>query len=326
LTTPRRATVEALLLDQGVSVKKVSLDVPDLSGRLAVVTGAAGGIGLGVATRLAAGGAEVVMAVRNTTKGTSAMATIRAEVPGARVALRTLDLASLTSVGAFADGLIAEGRPVDILVNNAGVMAPATRHTTADGLELQFGTNFVGHAVLTQRLLPLLRAAGQARVTTVTSSAARQGKLDFDDLQAERKYSAVRAYNNSKLADLMFALELDRRSRAADWGVVSNAAHPGTTLTGLYAAGPNLGRARPAPHEAIMTRLARWGILVQAVPQGVLPILYAAASPQAQGGRLYGPDGFGQFTGGPAELGIYKSARDATTAARLWEYTLGVLV
>ncbi|MEV4343051.1 SDR family oxidoreductase [Actinoplanes sp. NPDC049596] len=304
-------------------MQKVSVQSYDLSGRLAVVTGANSGVGRELATRLAADGAEVLLAVRDTTKGAAALSRIRDEAPGAEVSLRALDLASLESVRAFTDGLLAEGRPVDILANNAGVMAPATRHTTADGLELQFGTNFVGHAVLTHRLLPLLQA-GSARVTTVTSSAARQGRLDFGDLQAERSYSAVKAYNNSKLADLMFALELDRRSRAEGWGIVSNAAHPGTTLTGLYAAGPNLGRSKPAPHEAIMSRLARWGVLVQGVSQGVLPILYAAASPQAKGGRLYGPDGFGQFKGGPAELDIYKPARDEAAAARLWDYALGV--
>ncbi|MEU8817171.1 SDR family oxidoreductase [Actinoplanes sp. NPDC048796] len=306
-------------------MRKVSLHPQDLTGRLALVTGANSGVGRELAARLASGGAEVLLAVRDTAKGAAALAAIRDEVPGADVSLRTLDLASLTSVGALAGDLLAEGRPLDILVNNAGVMAPATRHTTADGFELQFGTNFIGHAVLTHRLLPLLRAA-RARVTTVTSSAARQGRLDFGDLQAERSYSPVRAYNNSKLADLMFALELDRRSRAGGWGLVSNAAHPGTTLTGLYAAGPNLGRGKPAPHEAVMARLARWGILVQDVAHGVLPIQYAATSPEAGGGRLYGPDGFGQFKGGPAELAIYKSARDEGVAARLWDYALGVSV
>ncbi|WP_116076800.1 SDR family oxidoreductase [Asanoa ferruginea] len=294
---------------------------PDLAGRLALVTGASGGLGLGLATALAAAGAEVLLAVRDIEKGEAVLRRIRTEVPGAHVSLRTLDLASLSSVATLADGLIAEGRPINILINNAGVMAPATRHTTVDGHELQFGTNYLGHVALTTRLLPLLRD-GQARVTTVTSSAARQAKLNWADPQGERKYSGVRAYGQSKLANLFFALELDRRSRAGGWGIVSNAAHPGTTLTGLYAAGPNLGRAKPAPHEKIMTRLARWGVLVHGVDQGLLPILYAATSPQAQGGRLYGPDGIGQFTGAPTELPVYRSARDEAEAARLWDYSL----
>jgi NAD(P)-dependent dehydrogenase (short-subunit alcohol dehydrogenase family) len=295
----------------------------DLTGRLALVTGASGGLGLGLATRLAAAGAEVLLAVRDAAKGEAAAARIRSEVAGADVSPRPLDLAALSSVGGLADRLVAEGRPIHLLINNGGVMAPATRHTTADGLELQFGTNFMGHFALTTRLLPLL-TAGQARVTTVTSSAARTAKLNWADLQGERKYSAVRAYGQSKLADLLCALELDRRSRAEGWGIVSNAAHPGTTLTGLYAAGPNLGRDRPAPHEALMTRLARWGVLVHHVEQGLLPILYAATSPLAQGGRLYGPDGLGQFTGGPAELAVYRAARDEAEAAKLWDYSLGV--
>lgn len=298
-----------------------TLPVPDLTGQRAVVTGASGGLGLGLASRLAGAGAEVLLAVRDARKGEAALGRIRREVPGAEVSLRTLDLASLASVTALAENLTAEGRPINMLVNNAGVMAPATRHTTADGFELQFGTNYLGHVALTARLLPVLRA-GQARVTTMTSSAARQAKLNWADLQGERKYQAVRSYGQSKLANLLFALELDRRSIAAGWGIVSNAAHPGTTLTGLYAAGPNLGRERPAPHEAIMTRLARWGVLVQGVDQGLLPALYAATNPQARGGRLYGPDGIGQFTGGPTELAIYRSARDAAEAAGLWDYSL----
>jgi NAD(P)-dependent dehydrogenase (short-subunit alcohol dehydrogenase family) len=305
-------------------VKNVAtLSVPDLTGRLAVVTGANSGLGLGLATRLAVAGAEVLLPVRDSGKGEAALGRIRQEVPGARVSLRTLDLASLASVADLSEELNAEGRPINILINNAGVMAPATRHTTADGLELQFGTNYLGHVALSARLLPLL-SAGQARVTTMTSSAARQARLSWADLQGERKYQAVRSYGQSKLANLLFALELDRRSRAAGWGIISNAAHPGTTLTGLYAAGPNLGRERPAPHEAIMTRLARWGVLVHGVDQGLLPALYAATSPQAQGGRLYGPDGFGQFTGSPTELTIYRSALDEAEAMRLWDYSLGL--
>ncbi|PRX20428.1 NAD(P)-dependent dehydrogenase (short-subunit alcohol dehydrogenase family) [Actinoplanes italicus] len=300
-----------------VFMTRVRISPLDLNGRLALVTGASGGLGLGLSTRLAAAGAEVVLAVRDTTKGRGALRRIEAEVPGARVTVRELDLASLASIEVLTKELNGADRPLHLLINNAGVMAPATRHTTADGFELQFGTNHLGHFALTTGLLPVLRA-GRARVTTVTSSAARQARPGWTDPQSERAYAAVRAYGRSKLANLMFALELDRRSREQGWGIVSNAAHPGTTLTGLYAAGPNLGRQRPAPHEAIMSRLARWGILVHGVEQGLQPILYAAADPHAGGGRLYGPDGIGQFTGGPAELGIYRSARDRDAAARLW--------
>jgi NAD(P)-dependent dehydrogenase (short-subunit alcohol dehydrogenase family) len=196
-------------------------------------------------------------------------------------------------------------------------MAPPTRHTTQDGLELQFGTNHIGHVALTGRLLPLLRA-GRARVTTVSSSAARFARLDWEDLQAERRYSPVRAYNASKLANRLFGLELHRRSRDGGWGITSNVAHPGTTLTNLYASGPNTGRGRPSAQQAIMARLARWGLFVQEVNAGVQPVLFAATSPDAAGGRLYGPDGPGQFTGAPTELPIYRSARNRDDAVRLW--------
>ncbi|MGS2641863.1 SDR family oxidoreductase [Streptosporangium sp. G12] len=294
------------------------VSVPDLTGKLAVVTGASDGVGLGLAVRLARAGAELVLPVRNPVKGEAAVARVRAAAPGATVSLRELDLASLDSVAAFAKRLNAEDRPVDILINNAGVMSPATRHTTADGLELQFGTNHIGHVALVGGILPLLRA-GRARVTTMSSSAARTAKIDWDDLQSERKYSPIRSYGLSKLANLLFGLELDRRSRAGGWGVVSNVAHPGTTLTNLYASGPNLGRKRPSPLEAIMTRLSRVGLFVQTVDKGALPALYAATDPRARGGRLYGPDGFGQFTGGPTELAVYRPARDEAAATRLWD-------
>jgi NAD(P)-dependent dehydrogenase (short-subunit alcohol dehydrogenase family) len=291
--------------------------VTGVRGKRVVVTGASDGVGLGLALRLATAGAELVLPVRNEAKGAAAVERIRAADPDVEVSTRALDLASLASVQKLAATLEAEGRPIHLLINNAGVMAPPTRHTTEDGFELQFGTNHLGHMALTGRLLPLLREGG-ARVTTVTSSAARSGKPDWEDLQAERGYAPVRAYNLSKLANLLFALELNRRSTAGGWGIVSNAAHPGTTLTNLYASGPNLGRSRPSPHEAIVRRLARWGLLVQSVDAGLLPLLYAATSPEADGGQLYGPDGLGQFTGGPTRLAVYKSARDGATAARMW--------
>lgn len=292
--------------------------VPDLRGKLAVVTGASSGVGLGLAERLARAGAEVLLPVRDAAKGEAALERIRTGVPGAQVSTRVLDLASLASVERLADTLNNEGRPLDILVNNAGVMAPATRHTTADGFELQFGTNHLGHLALTGRLLPLLRA-GRARVITLTSAAARMGIIDWDDLQGESRYAPVRAYNLSKLANLLFALELDRRSAASGWRIASMAAHPGTTLTNLYASGPNLGRTRPARHEALVERLARWGLFVQSVDAGLLPPLFAATSPAARSGRFYGPDGLGQFSGGPKELTVYKSARGEADAKRLWE-------
>jgi NAD(P)-dependent dehydrogenase (short-subunit alcohol dehydrogenase family) len=287
-------------------------EVPDLHGKLAVVTGGSDGLGLGIARRLARAGAEVILPVRNPAKGAAAAASI-----GGDVSLRTLDLSSLASVAALADTLLAEDRPIHLLINNAGVMAPPTRQVTADGFELQFQTNYLGHFALVARLLPLLRA-GRARVTTQASIAALSGRMHFDDLQGEGSYTPWRSYNQSKLATLLFGLELDRRSRAGGWGLTSNVAHPGFTSTNLQAAGPSMGRTRTSPMRPIFQGLSRLGWPVQTVDRGLLPALYAATSPRAAGGRFYGPRGLGHFTGAAAEQRIYRSGRDDAAAARLW--------
>ena len=223
----------------------LTVTVPDLSGRLAVVTGSNSGLGLGLATRLAAAGADVIMAIRNRAKGEAAIEQIRATVPNAKLTIKQLDLSSLASVKALGEELNAEGRPIDILINNAGIMQPPNRETTADGFELQFGGNHLGHFALTGHLLPLLRAASNPRVTSLSSLAARMGGINFDDLQWEKRYNPTRAYSQSKSANLMFALELDRRSRRAGWGIVSNAAHPGFTKTNLQLSGPSQGKDSP---------------------------------------------------------------------------------
>ena len=304
--------------------KALPSDVPDLTARLAVVTGASDGLGLALATQLALAGAELILPVRNRVKGAAALARIRDVAPGAVIELRDLDLASLDSVAAFSTSLIEEGRPIELLVNNAGVMTPPTRQVTADGLELQLGTNHLGHFALVARLLPLLRAdrsdpAGRgARVTTMSSFGARAGRFDWDDLQSERGYVPMRAYTRSKLAIMLFALELDRRSRAGGWGLTSNVAHPGLTSTNLQHAGPNLGRAKESRMGALFQRLASAGVLVQHVETGILPALYAATSPQARGGAFYGPVGFGHLTGPATEQRIYRSARDQEAADRIW--------
>ncbi|WP_350224592.1 SDR family oxidoreductase [Promicromonospora sp. MEB111] len=312
--------------------KYTDVVVPDLTGRRAVVTGASDGIGLGLAERFARAGAELVLPVRNPAKGQAAVERLRAAVPDAVVGTRPLDLASLESVAALADDLLAEGRPIDLLVANAGVMTPPGRHTTADGFELQLGTNHLGHMALVGRLLPLLRASDArtadgrpagARVTTMSSAAARFGKIDWTDLNSERDYSPVRAYNFSKLAQLMFALELDRRSRAHGWGIVSNAAHPGTTYTGLYAAGPAMGTGsgtgEPPRMDAVMRRLLALGVFVQPVEMGILPALQAVTDVTAGGGTFYGPDGVGHFTGSSAPQRVYDAATDEAAASRLWD-------
>src|ERR1700736_768435 len=273
--------------------------VPDLTGKLVVITGANSGLGFGLARRLSAAGADVVMAIRNRAKGEKAIEEIRTTVPDAKLSIKPLDLSSLAAVAALGEQLTAEGRPVDILINNAGVMTPPERDTTVDGFELQFGSNHLGHFALTAHLLPLLRAANGARVVSLSSLAARQsGKIHFDDPQFEKSYAAMSAYGQSKLAVLMFARELDKRSRAAGWGIVSNAAHPGLTKTNLQVSGPSYGREKPALMERLYKASWRFTpFLWQEINEGILPALYAAATPQAEGGEFYGPRGFMELVG-----------------------------
>ena len=297
---------------------KTTYEVPGQAGRLAVVTGASDGLGLQIAIRLAVAGAELVLPVRNRAKGAAAVERIRAAALRARVTTLDLDLASLDSVHALGDRLLADGRPVDILINNAGVMTPPTRHETQDGFELQFGTNFLGHFALTARLFPLL-SGGSARVTTLSALAARSGAIQWDDLQYQGKYQAMKAYGQSKLAQMLFALELDRRSRAAGWGIVSNTAHPGLTVTNLQTSGWNLGRDKPSVRTTVFRAAPKvFPFLVQRPETGALPALYAATSPDARGGAFYGPDGFAHLTGGPAEQELYRTAEDRDSASRIW--------
>jgi len=293
--------------------------LPGLTGKFVVVTGSNSGIGLGAATRLAGAGAEVVLAVRDRDKGTRAREEIIAAHPAATVLVEQLDLSSLDSVASFADRMRERGRAIDVLVNNAGVMMPPTRLTTSDGFELQFGTNHLGHFALTGRLLPLLRKAEAPRVVSVSAIAARIGRIRFNDLQSELRYRPVSAYAQSKLANLLFAVELHRRSARRGWGIVSVAAHPGITDTDLRHNGPNM--STPSALERLFmaagTRLVApfW----QRIPQGCLPILSAATSPNATGARYWGPDGFLEVRGRPAPATLPNRALDRQTGARLWQ-------
>ncbi|MGW4944086.1 SDR family oxidoreductase [Actinoplanes sp. NPDC004185] len=291
--------------------------VPDLTGKLAVVTGASDGVGLGLATRLAGAGAEVVLPVRNRRKGDAAVGRIRQQHPRAAVSLRDLDLSSLDSVAALGATLRAEDRPIHILVNNAGVMTPPERQSTADGFELQFGSNHLGHFALVSQLLPLL-SAGRARVTSQISIAANQGAINWDDLNWERSYNGGRAYSQSKIAFGLFGLELDRRSRAAGWGISSNLAHPGIAPTSLLAARPELGRARDTAGVRIIRALSARGLIVGNLETAPLPALLAATAPDA-GGRFYGPSGFGHLGGPPAEQDLYSRLRGEDDARRIWD-------
>lgn len=293
------------------------LSLPDLTGRLAVVTGASDGIGRLVATRLARAGADVVLPVRSAEKGGRALEQLRAAVPGANASTRVLDLASLASVASLVQQLVDEGRPIDLLVNNAGVMQPPERQVTHDGFELQFGTNHLGHFALTLGLLPLLH---DARVVHQTSIAARSGSLAWDDLNSERDYDAMRAYVQSKIAVALFALELERRSAAGGWGVTSSLAHPGVSPTNLLAAQPGLGRARETGARRVVRLLSRIGV-AGTVESAALPALMAAAD--EPGGGFFGPRRL--ISGGPARQELWAPMRSADDARRLWEASEGLV-
>ena len=291
--------------------------LPDLSGRRAVVTGASDGIGFGIARRLAAAGAEVVLPVRNRAKGEAALTRIRGQHLRARVSLREMDLSSLLSVASLGEQLRTEGDPIHLLVNNAGVMRPPQRQTTADGFELQLGTNHLGHVALVAHLLPLL-IAGRARITSQISVAASSGEVNWNDVNWESSYDGMRAYSQSKIAFGLFGLELHRRAEAAGWGITSNLSHPGVAPTSLLGARPEMGRDRDTPQIAVIRRLSRAGILVGTVDSAQLPALFAATSPHARGGRLYGPKGPGHLGGGPAEHALFRPLRDPGEAERVW--------
>ncbi|TCC31444.1 SDR family oxidoreductase [Kribbella sindirgiensis] len=300
-----------------MSRKPIELIIPSLSGQRAVVTGASDGMGLGMAERLAGAGAEVIMPVRNLRKGDAAVAAVRKAVPDANVSLRSLDLSSLDSIAALGDCLLEEGRPIHLLINNAGVMTPPNRQTTADGFELQFGTNHLGHFALVGRLLPLLRA-GHARVTSQISIAARRGTINWDDLNWERSYDGMRAYTQSKIAFGLFALELERRSQAHGWGITSNLSHPGVAPTSLLAARPELGRTQDTFQVRLIRALSSRGILIGTVDSAKLPALLAATAATAKPGTLYGPSGPGHLGGPPAGQPLYRPLRSTTDAQRIW--------
>src|SRR5712675_2635500 len=252
-------------------------DIPSQFGKTAIVTGATGGLGYETALALARAGADVILTGRDERKGQSAIEKIGREVLGAKIAFESLDLANLAAVAAFAKRI--QARPsLDLLINNAGVMALPRRQVTADGLEMQLGTNHLGHFALTARLLPLLRRASGARVVSLSSLAHRTGLIDFDDLQGAQVYSPWKAYGQSKLATLMFALELQRRSDAAGWKLLSNAAHPGFARTGLFASGPgglvSLATDFAAPFFG------------HSAAHGAGPILFRGDEPECKAGRL----------------------------------------
>ena len=279
-------------------------NMPDQTGRVAVVTGANTGIGFETAAALAARNAKVIMACRNRQKAEDAMERIHQRTPGAELEFIELDLASLASVERFAETFRAGHDRLDLLINNAGVMIPPLGHTE-DGFELQFGCNHLGHFALTGRLMDLLEATPGARVVNVSSMAHRQGKMDFDNLNAEKGYDKMPAYGQSKLANLLFTFELQRRFEAADSSVVATAAHPGWTGTDLQR------------HSGLFRFLNTF--FAQTPPMGALPTLRAATDAGAEGGEYFGPKGIYEMRGHPVEVGTTPAAQNQADARHLWE-------
>ncbi|MGI3899940.1 MAG: SDR family oxidoreductase [Janthinobacterium lividum] len=290
-------------------------DAPSCIGRRAVVTGASGGLGFQTALGLTRLGAKVIVAARDQSKAEAALARIRAAVPGADVSSSFLDMADLSSIRTFAEGVVDSGAVVDILVNNAGVAGYPIRRTTRDGFEEQLGTNYLGHFALTARLMPaLLRASSEARVVGLSSLAHHKGRMAFDDLQGQARYNGWTAYQQSKLAVLIFTREFQRRIDAAGWAVRSVAAHPGWAVTNVVANGPGQGRGGLKP--ALLNLLLR--TLGQSASDGALPVLYAATAPEAEPGGYYGPTGRGERTGAVGPSRVMPQACDIATARALW--------
>ena len=289
-------------------------DIPPQNGKLALVTGANSGIGWHTALELARAGCEVILTARSESKGHDAVERIRRQLPQAKLRVEILDLASLDSVHVVAAKLSVEPK-LDLLINNAGVMRIPARQLTEDGFERQFGTNFIGHFALTGLLLPVLLRAPSPRVTTISSIAAKMGlkRINFDDPQWDRSYNPWKAYCQSKLADLIFAVELSRRCGAKNIPLLSNAAHPGIARTNLQAAGQGYP---PSLAKRIVSRP-----ISQDAAHGALPTLLAATDTHALPGSYYGPDGLFQFKGDPVLIPIPEPAQDEAAAKRLWEIT-----
>ncbi len=285
-------------------------EIPDQSGRTAIVTGGSSGLGRIVARVLAKRGATVIIASRDNTKSAEAERAITTAFPSSTIEAERLDLGDLSSIRAFADRIRAAHNHIDLLINNAGVMAAPYRRT-ADGFELQFGTNHLGHFALTGLLLSLLYRQPDARVVTVSSNNHKGAQMRFDDLQGERRYSRWGAYGQSKLANLLFAFELDRRLRGAQWSLISAAAHPGYSATNLQLSGPPL-------YERLAMRITN-RLVAQPAEMGALPLLYAATSPNLQGGSYVGPDGAREMRGHPVLVKANARAYEEEAARRLWD-------
>jgi NAD(P)-dependent dehydrogenase (short-subunit alcohol dehydrogenase family) len=297
-----------------MKTKWTTENIPSQAGRRVVITGANSGIGFEAALALAYKGAEIILPARTESKAEDAAARIRQQVPNARLHPEILDLAVQGSVRDFASRVKERfpGESLDLLINNAGVMALPTREVTGDGFERQFATNYLGPFALTMLLLPSIKRAAGSRVVTVSSSASNQGRIEFDNLQSERVYKPMfQAYAQSKLADLIFSLELQRRLKAAGSPILSTAAHPGYAVTNLQA------DHVPTGLKLVIAMVKPF--LSQDAAHGALPTLYAAVAAEAVAGGYYGPDGIAELKGYPTAVPVPKSGRDEAVAKRLWE-------
>lgn len=291
-----------------------SASVPEQSGKIVVITGANSGLGLESTRLLAAAGATVVMACRNAKKAEDAVALVKQSAPNARLEVMALDLSSLASIETFAKQLAEKHPAIDVLINNAGVMAlPYTK--TADGFEMQFGTNHLGHFALTGRVLPLLEAATAPRIVNVSSMAHRMGTIQFDDLMGEKRYSKWPAYGQAKLANLLFTYELERWLRKHGKKSIAVAAHPGYASTNLQGVGPAI---EGSSFGAMVMSLGNF-LLAQSAEMGALPQVYAAVHPDVKGGQFIGPDGLIEMTGFPTVVDSNAKSKDEAVAAKLWE-------
>jgi len=289
-------------------------DIPDQTGKVFVVTGANSGLGFETTKALAAKGGEIVMACRSPEKASEAEGAIRAELPDARLVTMRLDLASLASVRAFADAFTSRYAKLDVLINNAGIMA-VPYMKTADGFEMQLGTNHLGHFALTGLLFDRVLAAAPSRVITVSSSMHRVGRMNFDDLMWEKGYKKWPAYGRSKLANLLFTYELQRRIEAKGYGVLAAAAHPGYAATNLQGVGPRMSGS------SLMERLTDLSnrLMAQSAAMGALPTLRAATDPSVKGGTYWGPDGAFESSGHPKRVQPVARAKNVEDQRRLWE-------
>jgi NAD(P)-dependent dehydrogenase (short-subunit alcohol dehydrogenase family) len=297
------------------ATKWIAQQIPSQTGKTALITGANSGIGYQAAVELARHGAHVLLGVRSFAKGQAALDRLLREAPEASAEVAELDMASLGSIHAFSQKFAASRRVLDLLINNAGVMALPTRELTPDGFERQFGTNHLGHFALTGLLLPQFRGAADPRVVTVASLAHRNGRIEFDNLQSERSYVPWDAYNSSKLANILFASELDRRARAAGSRLASIPVHPGISKTSIVDNGPGMGS------KDLKVRVLKVvaPFIMQDDAMGALPTLYAATAPEAKGGEYIGPDGFMEFKGYPKVVQARPQALDESVAKRLWQ-------